>query len=109
MTSGSNSPLVCGASFTREDGSQGTSSLLHGPRGATRITLRRPAETNETLRMTTPPMGKGDLVQCPHCMGVLLGRWEDHRSGCPAAFTDHACGQCERSMDEFGKRRRQSA
>ena len=42
----------------------------------------------------------GDLVRCPHCGGVLLGRLEEHRLGCPAASTEHACGQCDRAMAE---------
>jgi hypothetical protein len=46
-----------------------------------------------------------DVVPCPHCGGVLLGRWEDHRAGCPAISTEHVCGQCEQAMDDFGKRR----
>jgi hypothetical protein len=45
------------------------------------------------------------MVICPHCKGVLIGRWEEHSPGCPALFTEHACGQCERAMDDFAKRK----
>jgi len=54
--------------------------------------------------VTTKPDSPVSAVTCPHCGGVLLGRWEVHLSGCPASSTEHACGQCELAMDNFFKR-----
>ena len=56
--------------------------------------------------VTTKPLDShASVVICPHCAGVLLGRWEVHLSGCPASSTEHACGQCEQAMDNFAKQR----
>ena len=55
--------------------------------------------------MTTKALDSDSVVICPHCAGVLLGRWEVHLHGCPASSTEHACGQCEQAMDNFAKRR----
>jgi len=56
--------------------------------------------------VTTKPLDShASVVTCPHCAGVLLGRWEVHLTGCPASGTEHACGQCEQAMDNFAKRR----
>jgi hypothetical protein len=53
----------------------------------------------------TEDLDREDVVPCPHCGGVLLGRWEEHQAGCPAISTEHACGKCEEAMDDFAKRR----
>ena len=68
--------------------------------GLVPVSLPNPQITDVTDDLTMEGM-----VPCPHCGGVLLGRWEEHREGCPAISVEHACGQCERSMYEFAKRR----
>ena len=67
------------------------------------LVLQGQASAN-SLR-ATEDLNIDDVVPCPHCGGVLLGRWENHKGGCPAISTEHACGQCEQAMDDFGKRR----
>jgi hypothetical protein len=43
-----------------------------------------------------------DGAVCPHCFGVLGGRWDHHSSGCPARTPDHQCQACQAAIDKFG-------
>ena len=42
-----------------------------------------------------------DVLPCPHCSGVLMGRWEEHGQWCPAAGDGHSCVVCEVATDQF--------
>jgi hypothetical protein len=53
----------------------------------------------------TEDLDLADTVTCPHCGGVLLGRWEEHFGRCPAAGGSHACRACDEAMDDFAKGR----
>jgi hypothetical protein len=44
----------------------------------------------------TEDLDMEDVVPCPHCGGVLLGRWEGHQVGCPAISTEHAAANTRR-------------
>ena len=65
--------------------------------------MRRPIRYRPWLM--TVLLDFDDVLPCPHCSGVLMGRWVDHHEWCPAATEDHSCGVCDVATDLFAKRR----
>ena len=53
----------------------------------------------------TDDLGLEDVVECPHCGGVISSPWEDHSPSCPAGGYWHCCRECDGDVDGFAVRR----
>lgn len=51
--------------------------------------------------MSTDALDFEGAVGCPHCCGILTGRWRSHSSVCPAAEDGYECAKCGEAPDRF--------